>query len=210
MKMPAGSYEHDVFISYRKTGEWPRWLRKQFLPKLEHWLGEELGRAPAFFVDYKEVPEGGTWPLYLGRGLARSKVLLPLCSRTYFSSDWCKKELAIMMAREKLLNFRTKDQPHGLIVPVIIHDGEDFRDVLRPIQPFEICELTFLNLSPTCPKAQKLEGVIKQIAIRVAQAIRLAELFNPNWEDIVCDEFMKLFDERGQRRSRTTVPSLGG
>ncbi|HJY95833.1 MAG TPA: hypothetical protein VJ371_12835, partial [Streptosporangiaceae bacterium] len=31
-------YEWDVFLSYRRSNDWPRFVERQFFPKLKHWL----------------------------------------------------------------------------------------------------------------------------------------------------------------------------
>jgi hypothetical protein len=55
------SYESDVFLSYRRHGEWPGWVRDIFMPLFSHWLGEELPRDAKVFVDY-EIETGDSWP----------------------------------------------------------------------------------------------------------------------------------------------------
>jgi len=31
-------YEYDVFVSYRRHAEWPKWVQSIFLPLFNHWL----------------------------------------------------------------------------------------------------------------------------------------------------------------------------
>jgi hypothetical protein len=119
------SYEYDVFLSYRRHGEWPSWVRVIFMPLFSHWLGEELGRDAKVFVDY-EIETGDSWPQKLGKSLGETRVLVALFSRQYFASPWCMRELQHVLSREQACGFRTAQNPAGLIVPASIHDGKDF------------------------------------------------------------------------------------
>ena len=53
-------YEYDVFLSYRRYGEWPQWVNTVFRPLFDHWLGEEYPGVE-FFIDY-EIETGDSWP----------------------------------------------------------------------------------------------------------------------------------------------------
>ena len=53
-------YEHDVFLSYRRHAEWPKWVQRIFLPLFNHWLGEELPGV-RIFIDY-DIETGELWP----------------------------------------------------------------------------------------------------------------------------------------------------
>jgi hypothetical protein len=54
-------YEHDVFLSYRRHGEWPPWVRSIFGPMFRHWLGEELPGVRIFIDEdsgaHSELPK---------------------------------------------------------------------------------------------------------------------------------------------------------
>jgi hypothetical protein len=204
----TSDYDYDVFISYRKINRWPDWLDRTFRPLFEHFLMEELGYTPEVFVDRTGVPEGTTYPVHLARALAHSRILLPLCSRTYFASDWCKLEFGMMRAREDETGLRSPREPRGLIVPVIVHDGDAIHGLLRPIQPFNIAEHISFTGFTGCVKALRFEEAMKQIAFRVAETIVIAPPFKPGWEELVCDRFLTLFRERGEKRGQLSVPRL--
>ena len=93
------AYEHDVFISYRRHGDWPGWVRNVFYRLLYHYLSEELGREAHIFLD-ENIRTGTAWPTYLKNALSKSRVLVALWSPQYFSSEWCLTEIASFIARE--------------------------------------------------------------------------------------------------------------
>src|SRR5690348_432033 len=88
----APDYAWDVFLSYRRWQQWPIWIRTVLLPMLSHWLGEELGREPRIFLDDPAIRPGKDWVRELAAQHSRSAVLVPLMSKLYFESDWCKAE----------------------------------------------------------------------------------------------------------------------
>jgi hypothetical protein len=87
------AYRWDVFLSYRRFHEWPRWVNDHFLPLFRFYPGEELGRDALVFVDTEEIQSGSFWPLSLAECVAESQVLVCLWSRLYFTSSWCAAEL---------------------------------------------------------------------------------------------------------------------
>ncbi len=62
-------YEHDVFISYRRHKEWPKWVSQTFFDIFDHWLDAELGRDCSIFVD-NQLETGRNWPTNLGDHLS--------------------------------------------------------------------------------------------------------------------------------------------
>jgi hypothetical protein len=62
MSTPAQDYKHDVFLSYRRSYEWPRFVNKIFVPMLRHFLGLEIGRDPEIFYDAEQIEIGQSWP----------------------------------------------------------------------------------------------------------------------------------------------------
>jgi hypothetical protein len=136
------SYEYDVFLSYRRHGKWPVWVRDIFMPLFSHWLGEELGRDAAVFVDY-HIETGDSWPQKLGKSLGETRVLVALFSRQYFTSPWCMRELQPVLSREQACGFRTPQNPAGLIVPASIH----FPHRVKQIQAAQLQEYTSVRLS---------------------------------------------------------------
>src|SRR5450755_2382085 len=110
------SYQHDIFISYRRNAEAFIWIKDHFLPLLTLHVELELGRAPSIYVD-DQIESGASWPVSLGTALGGSRVLIPLWSGNYLSSVWCTEELSHMLGREREAKLRTVERPHGVIIP---------------------------------------------------------------------------------------------
>ena len=196
----SDGYVHNVFLSYRRFGEWPEWVAETFLPIFTHWLGEEIGTDPGIFFDVGGVDAGCTWPSHLGDALARSRIIVPLWSRLYFNSPWCLAELAHMCAREELCGLRTKARPEGLIVPALIHDGEALPSFARGIQAALLQDCANVRMTRRSPSAEKLELLIKRWVPSIAQAIHHAPPFDSAWRDLAIDKFVELFQTTEPRQ----------
>lgn len=186
-------YEYDVFISYCRRGEWPQWVKEKFLPLFEHWLGAELGEDCRIYID-QNMEKGVAWPYELAYALSHAKVLVPLWSREYFHSAWCKAELAHMLVREKECHFRTLNNPRGLIIPAIIYNGEDIPKCISHIGYLGIQDCTNVRMAPGSATEEELSNRIKNWVPSVANAIKSAPPYNPEWGNLTADEFLKLFE----------------
>ena len=115
------SYLNDVFLSYRREKHaWTPWTRETFKRALESCLQRDLGRPATVFFD-EQIPMGVDYVNHLAQRLAASRVIVPLLSKDYFSSDWCVHELDLMFERA---------QGAEIIIPVLVHDGEIIPDAL--------------------------------------------------------------------------------
>ena len=200
------SYEFDVFISYRRHGEWPIWVRELFMPLLSHWLGEELGREPKVFVDY-EIRKGDAWPHELAYALSKSRVLVALWTPTYFNSKWCKSELAHMWTRETQCGFRTKDNPKGLIFPASLHDGDNFPKDAKVIQYAELQQCSNVRIAKGSVIQEELDRRIREWMPDVARGIGYSPEFEESWSDLAFETMISLF--HGKAVEQRTVPRLG-
>jgi hypothetical protein len=192
-------YKFDVFLSYRRWKEWPEWVIESFFPIFEHWLGEELGRDPLIFVD-QQIESGTSWPLELASALSRSKVLVPLLSRQYFTSNWCKQELAHMFAREKTTGFRTVSNTRGLILPAHLHDGDHYPEAVKQISAVQLQDCSYITIAKKSETAARLEYKIRQWVPDISAAIGFAPPREENWLELAADEFQAVFalTESGQ------------
>jgi hypothetical protein len=126
-------YVNDIFISYRRSDvDWVRWTRENFVRALSSLLRIRLGSVTVFMDE--TIEDGASWPNHLAMSLSRSRIMVPVLSRDYFHSDWCRLELALMHHREKTRNLRTAANPWGLIIPVIIDDGNCFPPEIQAMQ----------------------------------------------------------------------------
>jgi hypothetical protein len=119
-------YIYDVFISYRRQPPVLDWVRNHFHPLVEQWLPNSLPPdwQVRVFIDEKSIETGSAWPEHLKQALRGSRCLLPIWSPDYFRSAWCVAEWQSMREREKILGYRTNQNPTGLIYPVRFADGD--------------------------------------------------------------------------------------
>jgi hypothetical protein len=203
------SDEFHIFLSYRRSARWPAWVRDIFLPKLTHWLSEELGEDARIFFD-QEMETGTDWQLALGGALNRARVLVPLWSRTYFNSNWCKAELAFMLAREEQHGFRTRKRPQGLIIPALIHDGNDLPEVVRGISALQLQRYTNPWLAERSPAEEELSNLLRDWAPDVAAAIRRAPAPSRTGRQPSRDAIERFLERLNQPEPRQDrVPVLG-
>src|SRR5215475_4164150 len=127
-------YEYDVFLSYRRGPPVGEWVNNHFYPQLLNWLPLELNRETKVYKDDQATLLGTHWPQALKRALHLSRCLLCVWSPDYFWHEWCVAEWRSMVAREKLLGYGTNNNPAGLIVPVVFHDGKNFPPEAQQVQ----------------------------------------------------------------------------
>lgn len=196
------SYDYDVFLSYRRLGEWPQWVDRQFLPLFRHWLGEELGRKPSIFVDREGIQSGDSWPLRLAKAHSTSRVLVGLWSRTYFESKWCQAELARMLARHQACGIPTPDLPQGLIHAAVLHDGDTFPEAVATIQTVDLTSCASVRVARDSPTAEELESRIKRWVPGIARSISTAPEYDSSWLHDAAEAFLGLL------MPKTIVPAL--
>lgn len=198
-------YIYDIFISYRRwDDDWIRWTEKNFVRPLRSLLRPGLGNV-RIFID-KQIESGTSWPAYLAKNLASAKILIPILSRDYFVSEWCRLELAMMFHREKQSGYRTQQNPSGLILPMVIDDGICF-----PPEVQEIESKQFHNFANPCmcldsPKQEQFAEEIKCWVPEIEKALNNAPPFDPTWENIAHSQFKNLFMIEVQKQ--TTIPRL--
>jgi hypothetical protein len=198
------TYQYDVFLSYRRSNDWPRYVERQFLPKFKHWLDAELGRASSIFVDVHELETGESWPYRLADALAHSKVLVCLWSREYFSSRWCEAELTQMLARRRALIGSSGPPP--LILAVAIYDSEDVDQSIADIQRFSLQDYSNPWMAEGSLVAERLSMELQKFARHAADALARAPEYDPGWPNLVTTEFLRIFEGRA---TQNVPPSLG-
>jgi TIR domain len=198
-------YQYDVFLSYRRANEWPRFVNNIFTPMFRHWLEAELGYPPKIFIDVDDIETGDSWPHRLASGIALSKIMVCLWSTEYFASEWCKAELGHMMARME----QTKEDlgPLPLILALVIHDGENISPQLGHIQRFPIQQYANPWIARDSLRAEELSEWIRRFCIHVGHALSKAPHFDPSWPGLATEQFVRLFQTRAAQHE---VPSLGG
>ena len=178
-------YEYDIFVSYKRYGEWTKWVCGEFRTLLHDHLGFELGDEPKIFVD-DQMESGTDWPNDLAQKLTVSRVTVPLFSKMYFGSSWCLRELYATRFKEGQLGLRTRRQPAGIIVPGRIHDGTkvDLPSHLQEccrLQAIDLTKFALTSLQRTSPIFIDFETTIKDwIRTSIVPAIQRTHNHNPD------------------------------
>ncbi|HNH46341.1 MAG TPA: toll/interleukin-1 receptor domain-containing protein [Myxococcota bacterium] len=174
------SYAHDIFLSYHRADPVHGWVRNHFLHRLRSWLATELGRDVSIFVDEEAIADGEGWPERLQLALRDSRLLVPIWEPSYFHRPWCKAELQCMRWREQQHGLRTVEQPSGLILPVLFHDGDRFVEWLQLCQHRDLRKYSFPERSFEQTRgAVKLTTEVKSFV----QNIRAALDHVPPWSE---------------------------
>lgn len=199
-------YEHHIFISYRRSDvDWVRWTSENFVRALTSLLRLRLGEVKVFMDE--KIEDGASWPNHLALSLSRSRIMVAVLSRDYFQSDWCRLELALMHHRETTGNFRTAKNPWGLIIPVIIDDGDCFPLEVQAMQgePLHVFANPFMR--PDSPKQEALAEVLKnKLCASIEQALEAVPPYDPTWEGLAHKQFEGMFKIHMQ--SQKIAPSL--
>ena len=189
------SYSFDIFISYRQDPETLGWIKKHLKPLLGLRVRQELGDPIEVFVD-EQLEAGGSWPLELGDKLGNSRILVPLWSGDYFTSDWCSLELSHMLAREKQAKLRRSANYRGLIVPFAIHDGDTFPAELEHIQAIPIQQYFNARMAVDSPSAEALDTILAEKASAIANSIQNAPEWRAAWPISGARAFYRQFYRR--------------
>lgn len=201
------SYQHDIFISYRRHPETHFWITEHFVPLLALHVDQELGRKPQIYVD-DQIESGASWPISLGAALGGSRTLIALWSGNYLSSVWCTEELSHMLCREREAQLRTLSRPHGVVIPAFIHDGEKFPPDLRHIQHFEVQKSFNVRMARNSPRAEELDASLTAQAPAIAACIDNAPEWRETWPKEAADQFFQRFHQGAA--VQTTVPRFAG
>jgi hypothetical protein len=199
-------YEHDIFISYKRHPETLEWIQQHFLPLLDLRVGLELGKDPQIYVHEitGQIPAGTAWPVELGEKIGMSRILIALWSGTYLNSVWCTQELCLMLAREQEVGCRTPQNKYGLVVPVIVHDGDRIPQELGLVQRLDIKTCYNTRMRRDGPKAEELSDKIEEHAKGLADAIVNAPQWRKNWSQQAAQQLFNTY--YAFEASQRTVP----
>jgi hypothetical protein len=111
-----------------------------------------------------------------------------------------------MRAREEACGLVNVQKPEGLILPVILHDGEDFPADVRHIQCAQFQDVVNLRMATGSFVAERLDSRVRDWVPDVRSAIARAPVFDPNWRQLTAIRFIEALQ---QSREQKTVPSLG-
>lgn len=188
-------YQYDVFLSYRRKHPYGKWVDEIFYPLFVPYLEEAANKDISIFKDTEEIEAGSAWPQRIRNALANSRCMVSILIPSYFRSEWCLKEFAVMDYRQKRLGYLTDQKPEGLIVPIKLFDGEHFPEDVQQIQMLDCRE--FLRAEEGVKKAQlflDLDGVLQKWVYDVAAAMARAPEWDAAW---LSDEWLDIPANKG-------------
>jgi hypothetical protein len=191
-------YLHDIFISYKRETLWTPWTRDHLKRLLTAYLQQELGDAPDIFVD-ENITVGADWVNQLAMSLAHSKVMIAVFSGDYFGSDWCLHELDLMLGRS-LTHMGSSPNGLGLVIPIVVHDGDRIPTQVCRIQPVDLKKYRVACLNETTPLYQDFSIAIGNLAPVVKAAIDLAPSHQDNWFTECSSRFNQVYQAQRDRR----------
>lgn len=112
-----------------------------------------------------------------------------------------------MLGREKTTGKRTGHNKYGLVIPAVIHDGQDFPSSLDYIQRMDIKSCYNTRILKNSKKAAKLSDLIDDHAEGIAVAIRTAPEWDCNWPREAADAFFSEF-YKAEEPNQTEVPKF--
>jgi hypothetical protein len=177
------AYEYDVFISYRQTSIGNYWVTNYFKPCLEDELREVLGKEPKIFHDNTEIRSGDSLPHKIKNALAKSRCLVALLSGTYFTSEYCSLEFAVMENRESRYGIPDLDKTKRLIIPIIVRDGEHLPSKINSIAHKREWSKYYTSCESfrACTDYRNFEAEVINLAEDIHQATLKAPLYTPDW-----------------------------
>lgn len=176
-------YDWDVFISYRRKQIPIRWLEEMFLPLFVDYLEEALGgRKVKIYRDVEGIEGGDNWKKNIKSALAKSRCIVPVLLPSYFHSNWCTKEFAVIYHRQIELGFNSMENPNGLIIPLKIRDGDFFPEKVKDLQIFNCNDFYRVGKGVESTELYiKFQEQLSKWVENVARAINNAPPWNPEW-----------------------------
>jgi hypothetical protein len=207
MTTPPDEYVCDVFISYHQDAGYRTWVERHLLPTLGHWLKQELIRDPVIWWD-TQLKWGETWPQRIATQLGGARVLVPLWSPFYFQRDWCVRELAYFLERQRKTQLAEIQEQWPLVFPLLIHQQAlAYRDeAAAHIVAKDVTDEADPFMNEESPARADLSRKMREAAPALAEAILNPPPFDPEWKDLAVEECVALFKKGPQ--PQMTVPRI--
>jgi hypothetical protein len=180
------SYLHDIFISYGRELQWTPWTRDYLKRELNSHLYDKRGGYPDIFVD-ERIEVGEDWVDGLGDHLARSKIVVAVFSTGYFSSDWCRHELDLMLHRT--------GGKVGLFAPIVVEDCEKLPDPVSRAQATDFKKYRLSHMNPHGQTYEDFGRAVRALTTDIAKRIAEAPVFDPAWIEVCTTRFRAVHAE---------------
>ncbi|MBV6441777.1 MAG: toll/interleukin-1 receptor domain-containing protein [Haliscomenobacteraceae bacterium CHB4] len=206
------AYEYEVFISYRRTDEPPvqTFLERSFIGVFRGLLNEMLQpNGVRIFYDRHDIRTGKKWPGTIHKGLAHSKILVPILIPSYFHREWCLREYAVFYHREQQANMGDD----GLIFPVLFTKVGDLpAHVTERIQLADFSEYNYGEIRKDSPENKPFRKAVERFAKDVFDGLSKTPAWNPDWANnraAWCDTpYQNLLKNRLPPPVMNTPPSI--
>lgn len=196
------SYEHDVFISYKRGDQSTDWVRKTVVPLLRSFLAGNIAGDRHLFID-EHLNEGVIWPNALHRKVSRSRILVAFTSIEYFQSKWCRKEMALMLEREESEDRRGKDQDYGFVIPVQIMDGQRFPALAKRIHHRPLNHLFLRGYNKESQAYDELVNEMRSLTDVICATLEKAPQWDAKWHRFTGGKFMrKILARRADQKGK--------
>ncbi|WP_367320208.1 TIR-like protein FxsC [Streptomyces sp. HUAS ZL42] len=170
------------FLSYAHTPPWgpgagdpDHWVNVFFQDLCNHiyQLTDLPAGAPAGFMD-REMRSGEGWPDKLSENLANCRVLVPLFSPRYFSSEMCGREWFAF--NERVLRARATGAGAGSVIVPALWTRVDFTDLPDSVRHIHLDPASFGDRYATngiygLIKLRRLRDEYEEVVFRLAQRI---------------------------------------
>lgn len=181
-------YQHDVFISYKRSPIQNEWIRQHFMLLFLEFVRDEIiaecNRAPgsiffdeaqlsesALAFDLRGIEPGQIWRDQLTAALKTSRCLVALWSPSYFLSPWCNVEWNTFRSR-------SEEQGKSLLVGVSVHDGKSFPQQAQAIQYMDLSPYKIIGAGfAASPMYVDFQRKVMELAHYVAKAVKAAPVF---------------------------------
>ncbi|KAJ3200265.1 hypothetical protein HDU82_009040, partial [Entophlyctis luteolus] len=157
-------HTHDVFISYRASGNDVNIAEKLALQILEAAEDQKLDRLPQVYLDKKCLEVGKPWQQGFLNGLHRSKVVVFTISANAIKRvlNACKEDDNMLLEWERaLMLLESGKSSIRAIVPLVVDNLENFGGQVGTVKYKPWCE-TFPDCKPRHPDS-KWPGTVKSL-----------------------------------------------
>lgn len=112
-----------------------------------------------------------------------------------------------MLERERANSLRNATNPFGLIIPIIIDDGECFPPEIQAMTGEALHEFANPFIRVDSPKQEALAEVLRtKVCPAIEKLLFRVPDYDPNWEKMAYKHFEALFQI--QVKPQVTIPSL--
>lgn len=184
------AYEFDVCVSYAPDKDWDVWVQEKFVPRLAAHLRNEVGPVKISFKH--QIKSGASWNPNLGRRVARSQLMLPILTATYFKEECCVHELALMFEREQSLAMEGSVDDYRMVIPIRLGDGVTFPDLVGRVNHLDFRQFADPYLPNGTARADAFNSKVQELAEVIAQTrLKLPDAYSDEWEKFTGDSFVK-------------------